>query len=136
MANFNDMIGLQLERERRLRTERQRAIMAWIQETFGALVDVRSPRERGMRFLEEALELCQAVGLTQGDVYNMSRYVYGRPAGNVPQEIGGVTVTLYALGEVCGVPVVQAETDEFERVLTIRRDVFQKRHIDKMERGI
>ncbi|HCJ70999.1 hypothetical protein [Agrobacterium pusense] len=138
MASFSQMIIWRLQMERRARDERQKLIMNWIRDTFGCLpgLDVESPRERAMRFLEEALELCQAAGLTQGDVYNMARYTYGRPAGVLAQEAGGVAVTLYALCEVLGVSAAQAEFDEIGRVMDISPDKFQARHVAKMEKGI
>lgn len=138
MASFSQMIILRLQMERRARDERQKLIMNWIRDTFGVIpgLDVESPRERAMRFLEEALELCQAAGLTQGDVYSMARYTYGRPAGVLAQEVGGVAVTLYALCEVFGVSASQAEFDEIGRVMDISPDKFQARHVAKMEKGI
>jgi NTP pyrophosphatase (non-canonical NTP hydrolase) len=138
MASVSQMILLRLQMERRSRDERQKLIMNWIRDTFGSLpgLDVESPRERAMRFLEEALELCQAAGLTQGDVYSMARYTYGRPAGVLAQEAGGVAVTLYALCEVFGISAAQAEFDEIGRVMDISPDKFQARHVAKMEKGI
>lgn len=138
MAGISQMTTLRLQMERRARDQRQRDIMEWIRETFGCLpgLDVESRRERAMRFLEEAMELCQAVGLTQGDVYNMARYTYGRPAGVPAQEVGGVAVTLCALCEVLGISATQAEFDEIGRVMDISPDKFQARHVAKMEKGI
>lgn len=138
MASVSQMTVLRLQMERRSRDERQQLIMNWIRDTFGVIpgLDVESPRERAMRFLEEAIELCQAAGLTQGDVYSMARYTYGRPAGVLSQEVGGVTVTLYALCEVLGVSAAQAEFDEIGRVMDISPDKFQARHVAKMEKGI
>lgn len=138
MANLSQMIAFKLLQERRIRDQRQSLIMNWIRDTFGMLpgLNVESQRERAMRFLEEAIELCQAAGLTQGDIYSMARYTYGRPPGLLTQEAGGVAVTLYALCEVSGFSLAQAEFDEVSRVMNISPDRFQARHVAKMEKGI
>lgn len=53
--------------------------------------------ERNYRFLEEALELVQALGCSKDDALKLVDYVYGRPLGEPKQEVGGVMVTLAAL---------------------------------------
>ena len=53
--------------------------------------------ERNHRFLEEALELVQSTGCTADEAHKLVDYVYGRPIGDPPQEVGGVMVTLAAL---------------------------------------
>lgn len=97
------------------RDDTQKDLLAWVTNCFGG--EGLTPRERALRFLEEALELVQAMGLGEGDISKMRRYVYARPVGDVGQEIGGVTVTLYILAEVMGVSVEQVENKEIARVL-------------------
>jgi hypothetical protein len=53
--------------------------------------------ERNHRFLEEALELVQTLGCTRSEAHQLVDYVYSRPPGDPPQEVGGVMVTLAAL---------------------------------------
>ena len=53
--------------------------------------------ERNHRFLEEALELVQACGCTASEAHQLVDYVFGRPKGEIGQEVGGVMVTLAAL---------------------------------------
>jgi hypothetical protein len=53
--------------------------------------------ERMGRFLEEALELCQALGAQPAAVYELVRYVFSRPVGEPAQEFGGTYVTLAGL---------------------------------------
>ena len=57
----------------------------------------RDRTERNHRFLEEALELVQSLGCTQAEAHQLVDYVYGRPAGDPVQELGGVMVTVAAL---------------------------------------
>jgi hypothetical protein len=61
--------------------------------------DALSPEQRAFRFIEEAIELVQAIGTSREDVQRLVEYVYGRPAGCDTQEVGGVMVTLAALSQ-------------------------------------
>ncbi|GAB7553906.1 hypothetical protein NRB_34160 [Novosphingobium sp. 11B] len=86
-------------------------------EVFGnaATGDVR---ERTVRFLEEAVELAQAVGVGKADVARVSDYVYSRPVGEPSQEVGGVLVTLAALCGETAIDLEWAVTTEFNRIDT------------------
>lgn len=53
--------------------------------------------ERNHRFLEESLELVQALGCTASEAHQLVDYVFGRPVGEPHQETGGALVTLAAL---------------------------------------
>ncbi|MER8503817.1 DUF5131 family protein [Mesorhizobium sp. M1142] len=53
--------------------------------------------ERNHRFLEESLELVQALGCTASEAHQLVDYVFGRPVGEPHQETGGTMVTLAAL---------------------------------------
>lgn len=74
----------------------QQRVQPWMQECFGAEISADG-RERNHRFLEEALELVQALGCTESEARQLVAYVYGRPEGEPAQEVGGVMVTLAAL---------------------------------------
>ena len=54
-------------------------------------------RERVLRFLEEALELCQVCELPIEAIHNMIDYTYNRPVGEIKDEVGGVLICLAAL---------------------------------------
>lgn len=86
----------------------------WLLQCFGP--EIASDRmERNHRFLEEALELVQAAGATREDALQLVDYVYGRPAGDPHQEVGGVMLTLAALCQANGIDVLQAAEAELER---------------------
>lgn len=86
----------------------------WLLQCFGP--EIASDRmERNHRFLEEALELVQAAGATRDDAMQLVDYVYGRPAGDTHQEVGGVMLTLAALCQAQGIDVMQAAEAELER---------------------
>lgn len=118
------------------RHERQVAVLEWCHRAFGANGGDADVPTRGRRFLEEALELHQANGGTVEEAHFLVDYVFGRPVGEVPQEIGGVMVTLYALAEVLGVSVEEAEVAEIDRVLSKPIEHFQCRQQEKREAGL
>ena len=72
--------------------------------------------ERNQRFLEEAIELVQANGCTADEAHQLVEYVYGRPQGDINQEVGGVMVTLAALCNVAGTDMDAAAEAELARV--------------------
>jgi hypothetical protein len=74
----------------------QSRVAPWMQECFGPVISADIV-ERNHRFLEEALELVQACGCSRNEALQLVDYVYARPVGESPQEVGGVLVTLAAL---------------------------------------
>lgn len=70
----------------------QERVHAWVTECFGEH-SAQDRTERAHRYLEESLELAQALGCTESEVMRMVRYVYSRPRGEATLEIGGVMVT-------------------------------------------
>lgn len=93
----------------------QSGVDHWMVTCFGAEV-AKSRDERNLRFLEEALELVQANGLPSLQAYRMVHYVYGRPVGDTPQEVGGVMVTLAALCTEAAIDLNGAAEAELTRV--------------------
>lgn len=93
----------------------QAAVGKWMVEVFGEEIAM-DPLERIMRFLEEALELAQAEGMTAEEVGRVVSYVYGRDTGETCQEVGGVMVTLAAFCFRRGVDLKAAALTEFDRI--------------------
>lgn len=124
--------------EKQRRDRRQLAMLEWAHRTFGGIenFDPCAIEERARRFLEEAIELCQAVGVTREDTATVADYVFGRAPGQPAQEIGGVMVTLACLAEVLGESVCAAELTEWERVQSKSKAHFEARHRAKMEVGL
>jgi len=87
-----------------------------VRTAFGADV-AADTRERALRFLEEALELAQAVGLTAADVNAVASYTMQRPPGDVEAELGGAMLTLHALASAAGLNADGAAEKELERVV-------------------
>lgn len=74
----------------------QDRVRPWMLACFGEEIS-RDTAERNHRFLEEALELVQALGCERSEAHQLVEYVYGRDIGEPHQEVGGVMVTLAAL---------------------------------------
>ncbi len=95
-------------------TSFQSRVERWLEACFPP--DVRTNRgERTHRFLEEALELAQANGCTRDDALALVEYVFGRPAGEAAQEVGGVMVTLASLCSASEINMDNAGNRELER---------------------
>lgn len=95
----------------------QQSVDGWMRQTFPA--EVRSDKiERAMRFLEEATELCQSIGLTHEKAAVVLNYVFGRPVGEPSQEVGGSMVTLAALCAAIGENMDECGQREFDRINT------------------
>ncbi|MEQ1950915.1 hypothetical protein [Mesorhizobium sp. CN2-181] len=93
----------------------QRKAKRWIVTTFSQ-PNFDSRPERHRRFLEEAGELCQAGGMSEEEAIASIRFVYSRPAGHVPQEIGGTMHTFLALVENHGLNAWECFLEEIGRV--------------------
>jgi hypothetical protein len=106
----------------------------WTRETFGDAVF--NGRERALRFLEEAIELVQAEGLTAADVARVLDHVYAKPPGEIRQEIGGVGITLLGYCAAKGVSADDSECAEAARVFAVDPAYFRQRHDAKARAGI
>lgn len=136
-----------------IRDRRQKKILAWNVRTFSDIEpETASPIERAFRFLEESVELWQAVIYftlsvettwpTETEKKHLARFdklvlrVLENEPGKAAQELGGVAVTALALAEVLGLSFSTCEKTEFERVLSVPKKVFEARHTAKMDIGI
>lgn len=95
----------------------QRAVGFWVQACFGVEV-AADKKERAFRFLEEANELAQAMGVTRADAHSLVDYTWNRPAGEAPQEVGGCAITLAALCEAADIDLGKQGVNELDRVCT------------------
>lgn len=95
----------------------QQRVDPWLIACFGETIS-RDREERNHRFLEESLELVQAGGCTSSEAHQLVDYVFGRAVGELPQEVGGVMVTLAALCLAHGADMHSAAETELERIWT------------------
>jgi len=103
----------------------QERVNEWMHECFDPVV-AGDTCERNFRFLEEGLELVQACGASSDDCHKLVDYVFSRPVGEKPQEVGGVAVTLAALCNAQGLSIEQCGEDELARVWANIERVRQK----------
>jgi NTP pyrophosphatase (non-canonical NTP hydrolase) len=95
----------------------QERVDTWMEVCFGETISADKV-ERNHRFLEEALELVQACECTKEEAHQLVEYVYGRPTGEMNQEVGGVMVTLAALCLARGLDMHEAAETELRRIWT------------------
>lgn len=98
-------------------TSFQSRVHPWLLECFGAQI-AADRVERNHRFLEESLELVQALGCTQSEAHQLVDYVFERPIGEPAQEVGGVMVTLAALCLASDLDMHAAGEVELARIWT------------------
>lgn len=113
----------------------QQLLQGWCATTFGK-EHAESRRIRALRFLEEAIELVQAQGLDHHDVAFVSDYVFGRPVGQTPQEVGGVMIALNCLCENLGLSIDTCERNEASRVLTVDPEKLRAKQALKTAEGL
>ena len=87
---------------------------------------------RSLRVVEEAIELCQAAGVSREDAYRVVSQVYERPAGEFKQEIGGVLMTAFLMCEMMSYDVEEVFTSELRRVLNKPPEHFAMRNKEKI----
>ncbi len=97
----------------------------WVGKAFGTAA-ANDPLIRVQRFLEEAIELAQALGFSHENAHKMVDYVYGRPVGEVTQEVGGVMCTLGSTCEAIGVDMHMAGTKELLRAFKMIEVIKEK----------
>lgn len=114
----------------------QRICRLWALDCFGKKI-VDDKAERAKRMLEEAMELAQASGLTESDAHDLAVYVWGRPTGEVSQEIAGVLVTTLILSgthDVDAGAALQTEIDRIHRPEMMAK--IRKKQVSKEVAGI
>lgn len=95
----------------------QQRVLPWMMACFGPEI-LRDGRERNHRFLEESLELVQALGCTASEAHQLVDYTFSRPVGEPSQEVGGVMVCIAALCLAHGLDMDRAAEIELARIWT------------------
>lgn len=124
----------ELAQARGLRERRQRKVQDWAFRCFG-MAQAADPRHRGLRMLEEAVELYQAVDGDAGQAHALVDHVFARPKGEPGQELGGLGVTLLALAAALGKDADVEEANEVARILSLPADHFTARDRAKAAAG-
>lgn len=87
----------------------------WAVKVFGK-DKANDKKIRVYRFIEEALELGQSLGLTEEEALYQLKYVYGRPVGVPSQEVGGVMTSLSVLCTINSIDPEHCAEIEYNRI--------------------
>lgn len=119
-----------------------RIIYDWGVRCFGA-DHMHNNQERALRMAEEAIELCQCIGVPIDKIKLCADIVYQRPRGTPLQEMGGVFVTSHAF---CAAQMMNGNGHAWEPDHVLEREVrrclgmspehFQRRNKEKQELGL
>lgn len=112
----------------------QADMFEWCVRTFG-MQNATSQRVRALRFLEEAIELGQALGLSEVIADALMTRVYAKEKGDIKQEFGGVYVTLNVLAESMRLDLRQMGEAEFDRCKQVPEEKFRQRNKEKDDMG-
>lgn len=120
--------------ENMARDYRAALIRRWAIAAFGEL-EATDLRQRGVRLLEEAIEAFQAAGGDTAMAHQLVDFVFGRPKGELGQELGGLAVCLHAIAAAAGLSADVEECREIARVLNKPRAEFTARNAAKNAAG-
>ena len=115
-------------------SSRPKKFLAWAVSMFGPIALDRC--ERLSRFVEEAIELAHAEGMAEELIGKIVARVYSREAGITAKELGQAQATLETFAENIGLSADVEAAREFERVLAIPREEWERRHEAKVALGI
>jgi hypothetical protein len=108
--------------------------LIWAIGVFGPIA--ANPVERATRFIEEALELAQSIGVPADRAAAIHARVYARAPGFSTMEIGQAALTLELLAEAIGMNLDASADAELARVRAISNEEWQRRHEAKVRAGI
>jgi NTP pyrophosphatase (non-canonical NTP hydrolase) len=91
---------------------------------------------RTLRMIEEAIEVGQAVDLTEKLLLKQVAEVYKRPPGELKKELGGLYNTFRILCTCLGVDAEEILLTEIRRCLEMSPKHFAKRNTDKLSLGL
>lgn len=114
--------------------DRPKEFLAWAVEMFGPIALDRE--ERLARFVEEAVELAHAEGMSMDLWDRIIQRVYHRPRGQTSKEIGQAQACLETFAESLGLSSDAEAAREFERVQAIPKEEWERRHAAKVTLGI
>ena len=112
----------------------QRAIRETITKIWGQ--SALDPYERACRLFEEATELAQAMGMSQEMGQSIFDNTYSKPAGDLPNEIGGTFICLLAATDAVGHDAYKCMHAEYERIRQPElMDKLRNKHAEKVRQG-
>lgn len=116
------------------RNDRQELVSHICRRAFG-IEQTTSLPQRGLRLAEEAIEAAQRCGTPAEMLHRLIDHVYGKPPGDLSQELGGVSVTLLALAAAAGLSADTEEQREIARLFSMPVEHFTERNRAKNALG-
>lgn len=116
-------------------TDRPSRALQWAVDMFGPDVAM-NPHERALRFFEEAAEVAHTMGAPAKTLQAVIGRVFSREAGTIPRELGQAQMTLEVLAKALGVDLDGEAAKEFQRVQSIPKVEWDRRHAAKVAIGI
>jgi tyrosyl-tRNA synthetase len=113
---------------------RQQVIAKWARDAFGER-EATDLRQRALRLLEESIEAYQAAGGESEMAQKLVAFVFGRPKGELAQEIAQVQLCALVLAHAAGESADALESKEVDRVLALPIEHFTKRNAAKNAAG-
>lgn len=113
----------------------QRIAHDWAMRSFGKEHVINVP-ERGLRALEESIELAQALGVPRETALLCVQTVYDKPVGNPMQEGGGALMTLAILCHELRWDAMELLEAEVRRVLNKPQHEWAMRNQAKLDLGL
>lgn len=113
----------------------QKAAHDWAAASFGADA-VNNRKERGMRVVEEALELGQTCGVSIEDIMRLALRVYAGSPGAIAKEVGDVGLTLGILAHSVGLSATSCTRWGLLAAVGKPADFWRDRHEKKVALGI
>lgn len=110
-----------------------RALM-WAEQTFGPVA--LDPEERALRFVEEAIELANALNVSHVTLQAIVSRVWNKDRGDVARELGQTQLTLELLSKAIGISADDEALKEFYRIQSIPKEEWERRHAAKVKLGI
>lgn len=92
--------------------------------------------ERGLRVLEESLELAQALRVTEAEARRLAAHVFAKPADDPRKEFPQVFICLLAAVGAYGLDLVQLVNEEWDRIIGLGPEHFGERMRRKIELGL
>jgi hypothetical protein len=89
------------------------------------------PKTRSLRLVEEAIELCQSVGVGEDLVRVVAADVYAKPRGEPIQELGGCFVTAGVMAFTLGSDPETVFEKEVTRCVLLPKEHFTDRNKTK-----
>lgn len=114
--------------------QKQALVFDWIEDFYGP--EWTNLGERCCRFIEEAIELVQAVGLPKEMVLKLVDRCYNKEKGEIQQELGGASMTLTALAEALKLSREGCESIEIDHCFNADKEKFRAKHLKKQEAGL